>query len=78
MFSFPLFPFTPYHTPSHSHTYTHMVRSVVIARVHDGLPLSASLDEDEVLLVEPSLLHSNVIFVSLSFLRQLLNLREIT
>ncbi len=25
-----------------------MVRSVLIARVHDGLPLTASLDEDEV------------------------------
>jgi hypothetical protein len=32
----------------------HMVRSVIIARVHDGLPLTASLDEDIVIL------HNNI------------------
>ena len=40
---------------SHTHTHTHthilaMVKSTIIARVSDGLPLAASMDDEQVLL----------------------------
>lgn len=37
-----------------------MVRSVVLARIHDGLPLAASMDDEQVNLI--SVLKLNIMF----------------